>query len=184
MSECCKEINFYVPPDAVRSSLITSFACQHDMDLYDCADLPKKFDGLILNLQNHKNIITYRSDMDPRIEITIEEVQSTKVPHSLLLNEAYIYHAKGIDAPCYYVDIKIHNGQNEQFRCIDTTTPFGSKRLRQYLQNVDDSQFTLYRVKVKSLFPEEPSERVDAEILKDIERILNKDIDLNNNNDF
>ena len=144
----------------------------------DTRALPKKFSGAILNLE-HKKIEPHISDIDPQIQITLHEEEANKLEHSQLFEEGYIYNAKMINGPCYYVYFKIVNGQKEQFLCIDATTPFGPKWLRQPIQMVDDSQFTLYHVKVKTFLQAGLHDDIDADaqLLNDIEMILNDHYD-------
>ena len=149
---------------------MTQFTSIHDINLFDTPALPKKFSRAILNFEN-KNIETNIPDMDPQIEITIHEEEADKLDQCQLLDEGYIYNAKTTNGPCYYVYFKIINGQKEQFLCIDATKPFGPKQQRQPIQHVDDSQFTLYRVKVKTFTDDEIDP--DIQLLNDIEMILN-----------
>ena len=148
VSECCKEHNLYVPADAVQSSMINLFKHVLGINLLDTPAKPNEFNRAVLNLET-KNILTYEHEFDPQIEVRIEEQKSNVLHHSKSFDEVYIYQSKAMNGPCYYVLCKTFNGQDEQFACYDATTPLGPKRLRQPMQHVDDSLFTLYRVKVK-----------------------------------
>ena len=153
--------------------MIRKFKYNYDINLLDTPTEPKKFNRTILNLET-EDIETSVPDIDPQIEITVEEEKPNNLNHSQFFDDVYIYNANTIDGPCYYVFFKLRNGKEEQFLCIDATTPFGPRRLRQTIQHFDDSLFTLYRVKVKMWsLPEVEDIDEDIKLLNDIEYELN-----------
>ena len=144
----------------------------------DTQSLPMILNGAILNFE-HKEIETYYSDIDPQIQITIHEEKANRLDNWQLLDEGYIYNSKTINGPCYYVYSKTNEGHKERFHVIGSTKPFGPKWLRQPIQMVDDSQFTLYHVKVKTFLQAGLHDDIDADaqLLNDIEMILNDHYD-------
>ena len=104
---------------------------------------PKEFNRKMISIDMEDIKVYHNSDIDPRIEIRIEEANSAMYEY----DEVYIYRAKMVcsNAPCYYVMCKAYD---QQFLCYDTQFEVGPKRIRQPIQNVNDTLFTLYKVKV------------------------------------
>lgn len=145
ISECCKELHFYVPPKVVQDNFTTIFSPQKSV--LDSVLDPSEFNGKIINIETFEHIETFNNNnIDPMIEIRIEKA------NSVVYDEVYIYRANTIctNGPCYFVVCKAGSleRQEECFVCYDTSFAVGPKRLRQPLQYLNDSLFTLYKVKV------------------------------------
>ena len=122
---------------------------------------PSEFNGKIINIEAFEHIETFNNNnIDPMIEIRIEKA------NSVVYDEVYIYRANTIctNGPCYFVVCKAGSleRQEEYFVCYDTSFAVGPKRLRQPLQYLNDSLFTLYKVKVIN-----PLQITDGQFIED-----------------
>ena len=145
MSECCKELNFYVAPEIIQKSITTIFQLCPEKNLLDTAADPKEFNGKIINIDMKDIKLYHNHDIDPLIEIRIEEAKSSQYE----FDEVYIYRANMVcsNAPCYLVTYK---SCDKQFVCYDTQYEVGPKKIRQPMKDINDAIFTLYKVRVIS----------------------------------
>jgi len=144
VSECCKELNFYVAPEVIQKTLTAIFQFQlcSEKNLLDAAADPKEFNRKIISFEMKDIKLYHQHDIDPQIEILIEEAKSSQYK----FDEVYIYRANmGSNAPCYLVTYKAYD---QQFVCYDTQYEVGPKIIRQPIKDINDAVFTLYKVKV------------------------------------
>merc|ERR1712136_508582 len=128
VSECCKELHFYVPPKVVQDNFTTKLHYIFpERNMLDSVVDPEEFNRKIIDIDMSAIETVNNNDIDPRIEIQIEKA------NSVVYDEVYIYRANTIctNGPCYFVVCKAY--EEGYFVCYDTSFAVGPKRLRQPL---------------------------------------------------
>ena len=145
VSECCKELHFYVHPDIVQSYVLKIFLYVHNINLLESALPPESFNKLIINM-NPTDVQQNRGDdIDPNIKIMVLKDNN----FSYNFSKEYIYSQNCTTEACYYVLCKSSCGTNDYLVCRDIAMVLGSKRFRFPLKTIDDNEFSLYKIMVK-----------------------------------
>ena len=86
ISECCKELQFYVPPDVVQSNIIGVFRYLYNRNLLESPAAPEEFNRHVLKIDTKDIQALGGEDVDPQIEVKVSEQKSFKLP------KLYIWH--------------------------------------------------------------------------------------------
>ena len=146
ISECCKEMKFYISPDVVQSQLLWRFHSLYERNLLESPAAPEEFNKQILQFESKHIKAQGNEDIDPIIEVRVLQQQS----YSYQFNTEFVYSERSTNGKCYYIICKSRNGNDEFFVCRDLAHVLGSKAIRFPWQNANDNSFSLYKVKVNS----------------------------------
>ena len=149
ISECCKELNFYVAPLTVEAYVIKLFLYTKNIDLLEAVIPPEEFNKSIINMDSKDVSQIGCDDIDPHIKVMVLKEN----PYSYSFSKEYVYSQNGIHEASYYVLCKSVNGANNYFVCRDIAAVLGSKHVRLPWKTADDNYFTLYKVMVKNVVP-------------------------------
>ena len=158
VSECCKELDFYVHPQIVQAYFLKMFLLTHKVNLLEVAVPPEAFNKSIIYINTNDVQQKRRDDIDPNIKIMVLKDNT----YSYSFSKEYIYSQKGTSEACYYVLCKSSNGTNDYFVCRDIAAVLGFKHVRLPWKPVDDHSFCLYKVMVNNdVWEESEDESMD-----------------------
>ena len=146
ISECCKELKFYISPDVVQSQLLGRFDSLYERNLLESPAAPEEFNKQILQFESKHIKAQGNEDIDPVIEVQVSQQQS----YTYHFNTEFVYTERSKHGKCYYIICKSRNGNDEFFVCRDLAHVLGSKAIRFPWQNANDNAFSLYKIKVNN----------------------------------
>ena len=163
VSECCKERGFYIHPNKVQTNIFTSFFIRRNKNPQENEVCPEEFDKLVIYLNDDDAKPTQEHDIDADMKIRVLKENT----HSYDFSKECIYNQKGVNEECYYVLCKSAYGTNDYFVCMDIAAVVGTKHDRLPMKFVDDNVFSLYKIMVTEIIPEDgvfDSENDDEEM--------------------
>ena len=145
ISECYKELEFYVHPNVIRSNIIRLFQYIHTINLMETPATPEKY---------NKKILTDVTGIDrlgntntaPEIEVKVQKVLVYRFDQEIVLSE------RPSEDICYYVLCKSCEEVDNYFVCRDIATVVGSKEHRLPKKDAGEAAITLYKVHIKNIF--------------------------------
>ena len=126
ISECCKELKFYISPDVVQSQLVRLFDYLYERNLFGSPAAPEEFNKQILQFESKHIKAQGNEDIDPVIEVQVSQQQS----YTYHFNTEFVYTERSKHGKCYYIICKSRNGNDEFFVCRDLAHVLGSKAIR------------------------------------------------------